>query len=64
MIHFIPGGTLRDDRPTMNAFEATEKNGCTDELHQQLVAAAEAHNTNKSGGVTIGSTFMRVTVKV
>jgi ubiquinone/menaquinone biosynthesis C-methylase UbiE len=50
--------------PTMNAFEAAEKNGRTDELYGQLVAVAEAHNTNTSGGVTIGSTFMRVTASV
>ena len=50
--------------PTMNAFEAAEKNGRTEELNQQLVAAAEAHNTTRDGGVSIGSTFMRVTVSV
>jgi SAM-dependent methyltransferase len=50
--------------PTMNAFEAAEKSGRVDELQQQLVAAAEAHNTRAGGGVAIGSTFMRVTVRV
>src|SRR6266852_51804 len=30
--------------PTMNAFEATEKNGKADELHQQLVELAQAQN--------------------
>jgi SAM-dependent methyltransferase len=50
--------------PTMNAFEAADKNGRSDELQSQLVAAAEKHNTRTDGGVAIAATFMRVTVSV
>ncbi len=50
--------------PTMNAFDAAEKNGKTEELHRQLVELAKSQNTNKSGGTTIPATFMRVTVNV
>lgn len=50
--------------PTMNAFEAAEKNGRTDELQDQLVAAAEKHNTREGDGLSIAATFMRVTVSV
>jgi len=50
--------------PTMNAFEAADKTGSTDELQSQLVAAAEKHNTRSDGGVSIAATFMRVTVSV
>ncbi len=49
--------------PTMNAFEAAEKNGRTEELHQQLVAEATAHNQATDGGSFIPATFMRVTVE-
>jgi ubiquinone/menaquinone biosynthesis C-methylase UbiE len=50
--------------PTMNAFDAAEKNGKTAELHRQLVELAKSQNTNKTGGTTIPATFMRVTVNV
>lgn len=50
--------------PTMNAFEAAAKNGRAEDLQKQLVAAAEAHNTDESGGKSFASTFMRVTVHV
>jgi ubiquinone/menaquinone biosynthesis C-methylase UbiE len=50
--------------PTMNAFDAAEKNGRAGELHQQLLALAEAQNQDKNGGVDIPATFMRVTVRV
>ena len=50
--------------PTMNAFDAADKTGRTDELQDQLVAAAENHNTRMDGGVSIAATFMRVTVSV
>lgn len=49
--------------PTMNAYEAAEKNGKTAELHSQLIALANEHNTRSGGGTSIGATFMRVTVK-
>jgi ubiquinone/menaquinone biosynthesis C-methylase UbiE len=50
--------------PTINAFDAAEKNGKTEELHRQLVELAKSQNTNKTGGTTIPATFMRVTVNV
>ncbi len=50
--------------PTMNAFEAAEKNGKTEELRSQLVALANAQNTDATGGTTIAATFLRVTVNV
>jgi ubiquinone/menaquinone biosynthesis C-methylase UbiE len=50
--------------PTMNAFEAAEKNGKQEELYCQLVELANAQNTAKNGGTSIPATFMRVTVSV
>ena len=50
--------------PTMNAFEAAEKNGKADELHTQLVELAKAHNRSANGGTFIPATFLRVTVSV
>jgi ubiquinone/menaquinone biosynthesis C-methylase UbiE len=50
--------------PTMNAFDAADKNGKTDELRSQLIALAEAQNTKAGGGTEIPATFLRVTVKV
>lgn len=50
--------------PTMNAFEAAEKNGKTEELHSQLVELANSENRSKDGGTAIGASFMRVTVSV
>ena len=48
--------------PTMNAFEAAQKNGKVDELRGQLVELAKAENKNRTGGTSIAATFMRVTV--
>ena len=48
--------------PTMNAYEAAEKNGKVDELHAQLVNLAKSHNRSANGGTFIPATFMRVTV--
>ncbi len=48
--------------PTMNAFEAAEKNGQVDALREQLVELARAQNSAKDGGTAISATFMRVTV--
>jgi ubiquinone/menaquinone biosynthesis C-methylase UbiE len=48
--------------PTMNAFEAAEKNGKVAELHAQLVELANAQNTSTNGGTSIPATFLRVTV--
>jgi ubiquinone/menaquinone biosynthesis C-methylase UbiE len=50
--------------PTMNAFEAAEKNGKEDELHAQLLELAKAQNTNTNGGTSIAATFLRVTVSL
>ena len=47
--------------PTMNAFEAAEKNGRAAELKKELVELFENHNTGKSG-TSIAATFLRVTV--
>jgi len=48
--------------PTMNAFEAAEKNGRADELHLQLVELARAQNRSTNGSTSIPATFLRVTV--
>ena len=50
--------------PTMNAFEAAEKNGKVEELRGQLVELAKLQNTNADGGTSIPATFLRVTVSV
>jgi ubiquinone/menaquinone biosynthesis C-methylase UbiE len=50
--------------PTMNAFEAAEKNGKTDELLTQLVELANAENRGNGAGSSIPATFMRVTVSL
>jgi SAM-dependent methyltransferase len=48
--------------PTMNAFEAAEKNGVAEDLRRQLVELATKHNRRTDGGTTIPATFMKVTV--
>jgi SAM-dependent methyltransferase len=51
--------------PTMNAFEAAEKNGRGDELGKELVALFESKNESGRGDATrIPATFLRVTVTV
>ena len=50
--------------PTMNAFEAAEKNGKADELHGQLLELAKSQNRSANGGTSIPATFLRVTVTV
>jgi hypothetical protein len=50
--------------PTMNAFEAAEKSGNVQELRDQLVDLAKAHNTSTNGGTSIAASFLRVTVYV
>ena len=50
--------------PTMNAFDAAEKNGKVEELHSQLVELAKSQNTSTNGGTSIPATFLRVTVSV
>lgn len=49
--------------PTMNAFEAAEKNGKAAELRQQLVDLAKSQNQAKGKGMMIPATFLRVTVQ-
>lgn len=49
--------------PTMNAFEAAQKNGEVEELHSQLLDLARTQNTSADGGTSIAATFMRVTVR-
>jgi SAM-dependent methyltransferase len=48
--------------PTMNAFEAAEKNGKEEELHNQLLELAKAQNRDTNGGTFIPATYLRVTV--
>jgi hypothetical protein len=50
--------------PTMNAYDAAQKNGKVDELHQQLLELAKSENQSKNGGMSIPATFMRVTVSL
>jgi SAM-dependent methyltransferase len=50
--------------PTMNAFEAAEKNVNVEELHHQLLELAKAQNKSSGGGTSIPATFLRVTVSV
>jgi SAM-dependent methyltransferase len=48
--------------PTMNAFEAAEKNGKVEELRGQLVELAKAQNKANDRSTSIPATFLRVTV--
>jgi ubiquinone/menaquinone biosynthesis C-methylase UbiE len=49
--------------PTMNAFDAAEKNGRADDLHKELVALFDSQNKNPSrNGTSIPATFLCVTV--
>ena len=48
--------------PTMNAFEAAEKSGREQELHNQLLELAKTQNKSTNGGTCIPATFLRVTV--
>jgi hypothetical protein len=50
--------------PTMNAFEAAEKNGKEQELQNQLLELAKTQNKNSNGGTDMPATFLRVTVCV
>jgi SAM-dependent methyltransferase len=51
--------------PTMNAFEAAEKNGRADALGQELETLFESHNKSPGKDKTsIPATFLRVTVAV
>ena len=49
--------------PTMNAFDAAEKNGKADALRQELAALFESQNRSGDAGRTsVPATFLRVTV--
>jgi SAM-dependent methyltransferase len=50
--------------PTMNAFEAAEKNGRADELAKELNTLFTSVNTAMNGKTSIPATFLRVTVSV
>jgi ubiquinone/menaquinone biosynthesis C-methylase UbiE len=50
--------------PTMNAFEAAERNGKAEELQGQLVELAKSQNQGKNGGTSIPATFLRVTISL
>ena len=50
--------------PTMNAVEAAEKNGKSEELHSKLVELATAQNKSTDGSTSIPATFLRVTVSL
>jgi ubiquinone/menaquinone biosynthesis C-methylase UbiE len=50
--------------PTMNAYDAAQKNGKVEELHGQLLELAKAQNTKAGGSTSIPATFMRVTVSL
>jgi hypothetical protein len=51
--------------PTMNAFEAAEKSGRTNELRTELDALFEKQNTApRRDATSIPATFLRVTVAV
>jgi len=51
--------------PTMNAFEAAEKNARADELRKQLEALFESQNASpRKDATSIPATFLRVTVAV
>jgi len=50
--------------PTMNAFEAAEKNGRAGDLQRELEALFNGHNKSSAPGATsIPATFLRVTVE-
>ncbi len=49
--------------PTMNAFDAAEANGATEDLHRQLVELANSQNKASDGGTSIPATYMRITVR-
>jgi alkyl hydroperoxide reductase subunit AhpC/SAM-dependent methyltransferase len=50
--------------PTMNAFEAAEKNGRAADLQKELEALFLSQNKSQNRGSTIPATFLRVTVTV
>src|SRR5438132_1404323 len=60
----LVGAFRRYYGPTMNAFEAAEKNGRATDLQKELVALFENQNQSPTPGTTsIPATFLRVTVR-
>jgi SAM-dependent methyltransferase len=61
-----PSGFVAEFRnyygPTMNAFDAAEKNGRSADLQKELEALFSSKNTKANGGTSIPATFLRVTV--
>jgi ubiquinone/menaquinone biosynthesis C-methylase UbiE len=50
--------------PTMNAFEAAQKSGTSEDLYNQLLELAKAQNKGTDGSTSIPATFLRVTVRL
>jgi SAM-dependent methyltransferase len=50
--------------PTMNAFDAAEKNGRAADLQKELETLFASQNQGKDGTTTIPATFLRITVSV
>lgn len=50
--------------PTMNAFDAAQRCGKAEVLHDQLVSLAKSQNKSTNGGTFIPATFLRITVNV
>jgi len=48
--------------PTMNAFDAADKNGRAEELRKELEALFERCNQARAGATSIPATYLRVTV--
>jgi SAM-dependent methyltransferase len=50
--------------PTMNAYEAAQRIGVAEQLHDQLVELASTRNTSTDGSTSIPATFLRVIVSL
>jgi SAM-dependent methyltransferase len=50
--------------PTMNAYAAAAASGREAELHEELTALVDEHNTATDGGTRIEAAYLRVTVSV
>ena len=63
-----PAQYLEDFRdyygPTMNAYAAASADGREGELHEELTALVDEHNTATDGGTRIEAAYLRVTVSV
>src|SRR3990167_10074334 len=60
----VIGSFRRFYGPTMNAFEAAQKSGTVEELHNQLLELAKAQNKSTDSGTSIPATFLQVTVRL